>query len=246
VLLGAGDWRLPTEERGATPAVSMGEVIEAAGLAATVTAVEHPRLVELRFDAPHALVLAQLLRTGRPIQYSYLRAQLDPWDVHSGFGARPWAVEAPSAGRDLPWAVLRQVDVATVTEAAGISSTGDPALDARLPLPERYAIPAATVAAVGRARRVIAAGTSVVRALEGCVAEHGALVATEGVTDLRLGPGTALSVVDGLLTGMHEVGTSHDALARAVAGADAVGAVLAEAEARGMLGHEFGDLALFC
>ena len=92
------------------------------------------------------------------------------------YAARPWAFEMPSAGRPLSWEILlalrrKGVRWASLTHAAGLSSTGDPALDAALPLPERYDIPAATVRAVTETRarggRVVAVGTTVVRALEG-------------------------------------------------------------------------------
>src|SRR6185503_19337063 len=101
----------------------------------------------------------------------------------------------------------------SLTHAAGLSSTGDAALDALLPLPERYDLAAATVAAVEHTKRaggrVVAVGTTVVRALEGCFATHGRLVAGMGETDLLLGPGQVLKVVDGIVTGMHEPHESH-------------------------------------
>ncbi len=119
---------------------------------------------------------------GRPVQYAYVDAPLALWHVQSSFASRPWAVEPPSAGRPLTFAVLdrlrRQgVSVAVVTHAAGLSSTGDPALDAILPLDERYDLPEPTLRAIDETRRaqgrVVAVGTTVVRALEGCAAAHG-------------------------------------------------------------------------
>src|SRR6185503_15959730 len=106
---------------------------------------------------------------GRPVQYSYLEGPLELWHVQTLYAGRPWAAEQPSAGRPLTASVLRALEesgvrLAALTHAAGISSTGDAALDALLPLPERYEIPAATVAAIARARagggRVIAIGTT--------------------------------------------------------------------------------------
>src|SRR5262249_52962794 len=138
--------------------------------------------------------------------------------------SRPWAMEMPSAGRPLTWELLVRlaragVATATLTHAAGISSTGDAQLDRLLPLPERYERPAQTVERVTQTRarggRVIAVGTSVVRALEGCVAERGGLIAGPGVTAHRLELGSPLRVVDGLLTGMHEPTASHYALLQA-------------------------------
>jgi S-adenosylmethionine:tRNA ribosyltransferase-isomerase len=89
---------------------------------------------------------------------------------------------------------------------------------------------------------VVAAGTTVVRALEGCAARHdGTLVAGEGTTDLRVGASHRLRVVDALLTGMHDPGTSHFDLLQAFAPASLLERAHAHAEAAGYLGHEFGD-----
>src|SRR5262249_29281050 len=147
------------------------------------------RLVDLRFDRAGDGLWAALYRAGRPVQYAHVAEPLPLWAVQTRYGARPWAAELPSAGRPPPWGVLgalppRGVGLARVTHACGLSATGDEALDAALPLPERYDVPAATVEAVARARRVVAVGTSVVRALEGAAARHGRLVAGEGETDL--------------------------------------------------------------
>ena len=134
--------------------------------------------------------------------------------------------------------------IATLTHAAGLSSTGDPALDAHLPLAERYDIPPATVAAVQGARRVIAVGTTVVRALEGCVQQSGRLVAGPGETDLVIRPGFGPRVVHGLLSGIHEPAESHFDLLGAFAPASALQAAWRHANAAGYRNHELGDLVL--
>ena len=107
------------------------------------------------------------------------------------------------------------------TLAAGISSTGDPALDARLPLDEPYRIPAATACALRRAKvlggRVIAIGTTVVRALEHAGARDGVVHAGDGVADQRIGASTELRIVDAILSGTHEPDTSHYQVLRAFA-----------------------------
>src|SRR5205814_10327250 len=112
----------------------------------------------------------------------------------------------------------RGVQLASITHAAGLSSTGDAALDAALPLPERFDIPEATVRAISAARgRVVAVGTTVVRALEGAAAGGGGvppppggarraqhtdvkLRAGRGETELVLGPGYRPRAADGLST----------------------------------------------
>ena len=124
----------------------------------------------------------------------------------------------------------------------------DPPTDAALPPPERYDVPASTVAAVEATRarrgRVVAVGTTVVRALEGCARTHGRLIAGEGVTDLRVGPGFEPRVTDGILTGLHEPEASHFSLLEAFAPRDLLLRAHAHAEAVGYLAHEFGDSEL--
>jgi S-adenosylmethionine:tRNA ribosyltransferase-isomerase len=256
VLFGAGDWRTPTEHRPPPPTLAVGDrVIFEGGLTGTVEVVSpiSPRLVELRFDREGAALWAALYRAGRPVQYAYLREPLALWSVQTVFAGRPWAAEMPSAGRPLDWETLltlrrRGVEVAAVTHAAGLSSTGDPTLDAALPLPERFEIPAASVEAIARARarggRIIAVGTTVVRALEGCVRARGELSAGAGETDLVLGPGFAPRVVDGIVTGMHGPGESHFELLNAFADRDGLRAAFEQAAAAGYLAHEFGDATL--
>lgn len=257
VVFGAGDWRHRTEDRPVPPALRSGETIEFGhGLRASVERVSplSPRLLDLRFNQDGAALWSLLYRVGRPVQYSHLVGPLSLWDVQTPFGARPWAVEMPSAGRPLGLALLgtlraKGVQLAAITHAAGLSATGDPALDAALPLPERYEVTQATVTAIentrGRRGRVVAVGTSVVRALEGAAQNcGGVLQAGEGTTELRLGPATQRHVVDGLLTGVHEPGTSHYELTRAFAPDSLLGAAHRFAEQSGYLGHEFGDYEL--
>jgi S-adenosylmethionine:tRNA ribosyltransferase-isomerase len=257
VLFGDGDWRTRTEDRPPPPSLApAAELSFGDGLSARVEAVDarSPRLVELRFSLQGAELWAALYRFGSPVQYAHVTAPLEIWHTQTPFASRPWSVEMPSAGRPLAWSLLASlraagVRIAALTHAAGLSSTGDPAIDAILPLPERFDLPASTVRAVVSARaeggRVIAAGTTVVRALEGCAALHGGeLVPGEGTTDLRIGETTRLRVVDGLLTGLHEVGTSHRELLRAFAPESLLRDAWAHAAGRGYLGHEFGDACL--
>jgi S-adenosylmethionine:tRNA ribosyltransferase-isomerase len=255
LLLGAGDWRRRTEDRPPPVRLDEGDVVTIGGdLRARVARVrpESPRLVEIVFAAEGAPLWSALYRHGRPVQYSYLERPLELWDVQTAYATRPWAVEAPSAGRPLTWALLvalrsKGVRTAAVTHAAGLSSTGDPALDARLPLPERFEVPPETTAAVRRARglggRVVAVGTTAVRALEAAAA-GGALRAGGGVTDLVIGAAYRPRVVDGILSGLHEPGSSHFALLTAFAPATLLESAFRAGEGRGYLAHEFGDSML--
>jgi S-adenosylmethionine:tRNA ribosyltransferase-isomerase len=255
VVLGPGTFRLPTEARDPAPSFAAGEHVASGGLMATITGVdrENPRLVRVRFDLDGAALWAALYAAGRAISYSYLERAAELWDVNHRFASRPWAFEAPSAALPITFAVLgglrqRGVELAWLTHAAGLSSTGESSLDRRLPLPERYEIPDETVArlAATRARggRIVAVGTTVVRALESSALEHGAPRGGLGEAHLVLGPGFRPRAVDGVLTGMHEPKTSHFALLSAFAPPSLLEAALAEAESAGYLQHEFGDAAL--
>jgi S-adenosylmethionine:tRNA ribosyltransferase-isomerase len=256
VLFGQGDWRMRTEDRPAPPAVPAGMRLRLGSLEARVVEVlpPSPRLLRIAFDVSGAELWAGLYRSGRPIQYSYLSGPLALWHLQTAYAARPWAVEAPSAGLPLTWGVLlalraKGVRLATLTHAAGLSSTGDAALDAVLPRPERFDIPAATVELIESTRaqggRVVAVGTTVVRALEGrALQSGGTLRPGEGVTDLLMGPGFVPRVVEGLLTGMHEPTTSHYTLLQAFAPLPLLQEAASLAEGLGYLGHEFGDACL--
>src|ERR1700729_543454 len=105
------------------------------------------------------------------------------------------------------------VALATLTHAAGISSTGDDELDRRLPFDEPYRIPPSAAAAIARARsrggRVVAIGTTVVRALEQAATGDHVVTAGAALATERIGGPTILQVVDAVLSGIHEPGTSH-------------------------------------
>lgn len=252
VLFGPGDWRQKTEDRPAPPLLNEGaQIAFGPGLSARVTHVSalSPRLITLAFGATGSTLWSALYRLGRPVQYSYLRAPLALWDVQTFFASRPWAFEPASAGLALSARVMdelrnRGAAITNVTHAAGLSSTGDAAIDKALPLRERYDVPHHTVDAIrhahARGHRVVAIGTTVVRALEGAAAA-GTLEPRTGWTDIRIGAGHRRRVVDALLTGIHQQGESHFELLRAFAPGDALESALRHAAAEGYLNHEFGD-----
>jgi S-adenosylmethionine:tRNA ribosyltransferase-isomerase len=256
VLFGAGDWRTPTERRPPAPILRVGDVIRFEGLRAAITAVDEasPRLVALAFDASGAALWRALYRAGRPVQYSYTAGTLALWSVQTAYASRPWASEPPSAGLALTWDLIvdlrrRGVAVARVTHAAGLSSTGDDGLDARLPLAERFEVPAETVRAIEAARarggRVIAVGTTVARALESAAeAGGGRPVPSAGTTDLLLGPSRRPRVVDGIVTGVHDAETSHFRLLESFADRGLLDRAHALAGDLGYRDHEFGDAVL--
>jgi S-adenosylmethionine:tRNA ribosyltransferase-isomerase len=253
VVFGDGDHRVRTEDRAAPPPLQAGDMLQLGPLRAVVRrAIGHPRLVALEFEGTIEGIWAGLATHGRPIQYAYMEPRLALWDVWTPIAGFPAAFEAPSAGFALDWHTISQlrargVGFATLTHAAGISSTGDPELDRRLPLDEPYRIPSSTADAIAGTRerggRVIAIGTTVVRALESA-AEGSGLKPGEGIAMLRIGPGTPLRVADAILSGTHEQGTSHYELLRAFTDEVTLRRADRELEAHGYRTHEFGDSVL--
>jgi S-adenosylmethionine:tRNA ribosyltransferase-isomerase len=174
------------------------------------------------------------------------------WDVWTSIAADPIAFEPPSAGFALEWRTLsiwrrRGVGFATLSHAAGVSSTGCPALDARLPLDEPFRIPERTAAAVNRAKsgggRIVTIGTTVVRALEAAASGEG-VRAGDGVARGTIGRQTRLSVADVILTGVHRPGESHYELLRAFAPDATLERMSAAVTADRYRDHEFGDSVL--
>jgi S-adenosylmethionine:tRNA ribosyltransferase-isomerase len=255
VLFGAGDWRTRTEDR-PSPSPGSGSVTFEGDLTATLTPASplSPRLVKLHFDREGDALWSALYLYGRPVQYSYIEGPLSLSHVQTAYASRPWAAELPSAGHPFTLGLLlslraRGVALASVTHAAGLSSTGDRTLDALLPLPERFEVPENTVQTLERTKqgggRVVAVGTTVVRALEGAAAARGGLLCPgAGVTDLKIGASFHPRVVDGLVTGIHEPGTSHFELLTAFAPAQLLDQAYRHAETAGYVGHEFGDSSL--
>ena len=254
VVFGAGDHRSRTEDRLPPPELRPGDTVALGPLAATVIRrLGHPRLIALRFAGTPDAIWDGIARHGKPIQYAYLEQPLALWDVWTKAAALPVAFEPPSAGFVLDWKLLetlqaRGIGFATLTHAAGISSTGDPALDAQLPFDEPYHLPATTVRAVARTKRqggnVIALGTTVTRALEHAASQGPGLRPGAGLATQRIGPHTALRVVDGIVSGAHEAGSSHFELLRGFASDAVLERMSAALEDGGYRSHEFGDSVL--
>jgi S-adenosylmethionine:tRNA ribosyltransferase-isomerase len=254
IVFGAGDFHLRTEDRPLPPSLAVGDRLALGPLTAKVTSLlGHPRLVSIRFEGPNDAIWAGIARHGTPIQYSHVTEQLVLWDVWTRIASPPVAFEPPSAGFALDWHTIgalrvRGIGFATITHAAGISSTGDPDLDRRLPFDEPYQIPMSTARAIASTResggRVIAIGTTVVRALEHAARTDGIVRPGEGIATQRIGAGTRLRVVDAILTGVHERGTSHYELLRAFTDDATLVAADEEIASHAYRPHEFGDSVL--
>jgi S-adenosylmethionine:tRNA ribosyltransferase-isomerase len=260
IVFGAGDYHTPTEDRPLPPELHAGDALLLGPLRAeVVSTLGHPRLIALRFAGSPDAIWAGLARHGKPIQYAHMPEPLALWDVWTRVAALPVAFEPPSAGFVLDWQMLqalreRGIGFATLTHAAGISSTGDEALDARLPLDEPYHLPEATVQAIAETRarggRVVALGTTVTRALEhaASLAERdglgGGLRSGTGVANQRIGTSTRLRVVDALISGTHEPGTSHHGLLQAFVSEPLLKRIDQALQSNGYRTHEFGDSVL--
>jgi S-adenosylmethionine:tRNA ribosyltransferase-isomerase len=194
-------------------------------------------------------VLPSLLRHGQAIRYSYVPR---PWPIsayQTVFGSRPGSAEMPSASRPftaelVARLVARGITFATVTLHTGVSSLeGD-----EDPYPEPYEVPPATARLVNLTRqsggRVIALGTTVVRALETAARPGPSVTPSAGWTGHLVTPETGVRAVDGLLTGLHEPRSSHLRMLAAFAPAEELSRCYAAAAERGYLWHEFGDLHL--
>jgi S-adenosylmethionine:tRNA ribosyltransferase-isomerase len=226
------------------------------GLAATVLERDPhvDRLWKIRFSRQGQELMEALSRLGHPVRYWYADA---PWDLdyyQTVYAREPGSVEMPSAGRAFTWELMQKlrrqgIGMAYLVLHAGLSSYMDEAFDALHPAsvePFRLEAPAAAAinAAKARGGRILAVGTTVVRALESIADACGRVRAETGSTRLRITPGYTLKTVDGLLTGFHEPAASHLDLLTAFLPADKLLAVYRSALSERYLWHEFGDMNL--
>lgn len=206
------------------------------------------RLWVARLTLPDA-VLSYTARYGSPIRYAYVPT---PWDLtfyQTVFAGEPGSAEMPSAGRAFTRGVLRRLGHTGVRVAPLVLHTGVSSLeDDELPYPERYRVPAPTAHAINRARalggRIVAVGTTAVRALETVASDDGRVRAGHGWTDLVITPERGLRAVDAILTGFHAPNATHLLLLEALAGRDHIALAYDAALRERYLWHEFGDLHL--
>jgi S-adenosylmethionine:tRNA ribosyltransferase-isomerase len=193
--------------------------------------------------------LEYLAEHGSPIRYAYVPERWPLEYYQTTFASEPGSAEMPSAGRGFTRSLLRRLNAKGVQIGPLVLHTGVASLEAdEPPYPERYRVPAATAETVNQAHaqggRVVAVGTTVVRALETVTTPDGLVQPGEGWTDLVISPDRGIRVVDGLLTGFHEPRASHLHMLEALAGRRHLAISYRAALAERYLWHEFGDLHL--
>jgi S-adenosylmethionine:tRNA ribosyltransferase-isomerase len=219
-----------------------------AGLEIVAPYASGARLLLARVDAGEAAP-AYLARHGEPIRYRYVA---DRWPLEAyqtAYATVPGSAEMPSAGRPFTAELITALVAGGVAVAPVVLHTGVSSPEGHEPpYPERYEVPAATARLVNAVRdwggRVIAVGTTVVRALETVADPGGTVRPGSGWTNLIVTPDRGVSAVDGLLTGWHEPEASHFQMLEAVAGAELIERSYHAALEHGYLWHEFGDSQL--
>ncbi len=207
-----------------------------------------PRLWFITTDLPLEPLLES---TGVPIHYGYVQ-KVWPLDAYQSLFSRvPGSAEMPSAARPITPKVREALEAAgvrfvSVLLHSGVSSLEIEAetVEEQAVYPEPFQVSQATADLVNRTRggghRVIAIGTTVVRALESAWTPDG-VRPRQGFTRLFVHPGNPVRSVDGLLTGFHDPVTSHLAMLAALIGLPRVMEAYQEAIANEYRWHEFGD-----
>lgn len=198
-------------------------------------------------------VLPYLERFGRPIRYTYVNQSWPGSMYQTVFATEAGSAEMPSAGRPFTPELVTRLVSEGVHVAPVLLHTGVASLEDHEPPHEEYfrvsPETADRVNAARRAgRRVVAVGTTSVRALETVTDNRGTTHAGEGWTSVVIGPERPLRSVNGLITGLHEAHATHLAVVERVIAAAGGGLPSAhldrayrEAQRAGYLWHEFGD-----
>ena len=193
--------------------------------------------------------LSWLAVHGRPIRYAYVDRPQPLSAYQNVYATEPGSAEMPSAGRPFTTDLITRLVAKGIDVAPLVLHTGVASLESNeTPYPERMRVPDSTAARVNAAKvaggRVVAVGTTVVRALESAADPDGHVRGLDGWTDLIITPERGVHVVDGLITGWHEPEASHLLMLEAIAGRELLELSYAESLREGYLWHEFGDIHL--
>jgi S-adenosylmethionine:tRNA ribosyltransferase-isomerase len=209
---------------------------------------EGSRLWLATLDLPESL-LEYLQHCGKPVRYGYVKQDWDISYYQTVYANEPGSAEMPSAGRAFTPEVITQLVAKGITVAPLVLHTGVASLeDHEPPYEEYYRVPLETARAVNQAhadgKRVIAVGTTVVRALETVTDKLGVTHPGEGYTRLVITPQRGVKAVDGILTGWHEPKATHLMMLEAIASRQHLDFAYRAAIKNKYLWHEFGDLHL--
>jgi len=215
------------------------------GRVTLVAAASPGRLWFATLDLPRE-VPAYLAEWGRPIRYGYVPRDFPLAEYQTVFATpRPdggGSAEMPSAARPFSPAVVTRLVARGVVFAPFILHTGVSSLEAHEPpFAEWFRVPVETADLVNNAPRVIAVGTTAVRAIESVADRRGRVHPGDGWTEVVISPERPVRAVDGLITGWHEPQASHLAMLEAIAGRPLLAASYRAALDEGYLWHEFGD-----
>jgi S-adenosylmethionine:tRNA ribosyltransferase-isomerase len=198
-------------------------------------------------------VLPYLERFGSPIRYSYVAQSWPESMYQTVFANEPGSAEMPSAARPFTPELVTRLVSAGIQIAPVLLHTGVASLeDHEPPYEEFFRVPPETADRVNETKRaghrVVAVGTTVVRALETVTDTRGRASAGEGWTSVVIGPRRPLRAVNGIITGFHEPHATHLAMIEEVIVAAGGGRLSShldrayrEAQQAGYLWHEFGD-----
>ncbi|TDW18194.1 S-adenosylmethionine:tRNA ribosyltransferase-isomerase [Kribbella kalugense] len=246
-----GTWVVELRDGGA-PKLNgtAGDQVELPEGVLTLLAPYHPENNRLWIARPPVPdVLGYLQRHGRPITYNYVGKRWPLAAYQTVFAREPGSAEMPSAARPFSFELVSHLASQGVLIAPILLHCGVSSLESHEPpQPERYDVPAHTARLVNWVKanggRVIAVGTTAVRAIESAAGDDGSVSPAHGWTDLVLSPCHPVRVVDGLVTGMHAPEASHLLLLESVVGDDTVQRAYDAALSEQYLWHEFGDSCL--
>jgi len=191
-------------------------------------------------------IIEYLYRWAKPIAYKHVLREWPIETYQTVYADNAGSAEMPSAGRPFTHALLERLRARGIRTSSIVLHTGvsSPERD-EPPYEEQFTVPVAAVEQIEQTRvrggRVIAVGTTVVRALESATDARRRIAATSGWTDLVIDPRRGLRVVDGMITGFHEPRSSHLALLETLTGTRHIENAYAAALDGRYLWHEFGD-----
>ena len=208
----------------------------------------HLQLWDAHFSLPESIE-SYLEKHGVPIRYADVQDVYPASYYQTVFANEMGSTEMPSAGRAFTSELVTALVAKGIQFAPILLHTGVASLEVdEKPYPEYFNVSSTTADLINRAklenRRIIAVGTTAIRAIESAVGDNGFVIPKKGFTNLFITPQRGLDIVNGLLTGFHEPRASHLLMMEALAERSHLELAYQEAIKEGYQWHEFGDLHL--